>query len=265
MAKPKRVDPIKQREKRAKIAAAIGGALFLVVAAIEVPPVLKSNSAPPAHASTPAPTTATTAASSASTATAAAPAPAPGELADTDAPPPVQPGELVSFSMFQSKNPFAPQVTTAPDGTTTSTSTATSASASTPATADKQAAGVAATPTTTAPTSTTATGTLPTTTVPAGGATAVVPSASSPTGAPAPTVSISVNGSVSHVATDDTFPDASPVFRLVSFAKGTAEIGIVGGSYAEGGATLTLHLHTPVTLENQTDGKRYTLELDSTP
>jgi hypothetical protein len=55
------------------------------------------------------------------------------------------------------------------------------------------------------------------------------------------------------------------VFRLVSYASDTAQIGIVGGSYAAGGQTLTLHLHTPVTLENQTDGKRYTVELDSTP
>jgi hypothetical protein len=80
-----------------------------------------------------------------------------------------------------------------------------------------------------------------------------------------PTVAISVNGVVSHVASDDTFPAASPVFRLVSYASDTAQIGIVGGSYAAGGQTLTLHLHTPVTLENQTDGKRYTVELDSTP
>lgn len=260
MAKTKRVDPIKQREKRAKIAAAVGGALFLVVAAIEIPPVLKSNSAPPARASSSTTTTAATTTPTAGTTATSAPAAAsaPGELADTDAPPPVQPGELVSFSMFQSKNPFTPQVTTPPNGSTSS--------APAPTTAGKGGAGVPATSaTTTATTTTPVTSTLPTTTVPASGSTSVVPSASATTTAPAPAVAISVNGSVSHVATDDAFPDGSPVFRLVSYAKGTAQIGIVGGSYAAGGATLTLHLHTPVTLENQTDGKRYTLELESTP
>jgi hypothetical protein len=254
MAKTKRVDPIKQREKRAKIAAAIGGVVLLAVAAIEIPPLMKSSSPPPSasHSTATTPTTAPTTGTAAATS-----APAAGELADTDAPPPVEPGELVSFSMFQSKNPFTPQVTTPADGSTQSTPA--------PTTAQKQGAGVPATSTTpTSTTTTPATATLPTTTVPAGTA-GVVPSASATAVAPGPTVAISVNGGVSHVATDGTFPDASPVFRLVSYTKGTAEIGIVGGSYAAGGATLTLHLHTPVTLENQTDGKRYTLELDSTP
>lgn len=259
MAKSKRVDPIKQREKRAKIAAAIGGVIFLGVAGIEIPPLMKAKTPPPqaAPATTTTATTTTTTPGATST-----PAPAAGELADTDAPAQVQPGQLVSFSMFQAKNPFAPQVTTPVDGSTPSTPA--------PTNAEKQGAdlpGMPAsrtpTPASTTPTVTTPATALPTTTVPA--TTSVVPSTSSPTAAPAPTVAITVNGTVSHVAADGTFPDASPVFRLVSYGSGTAEVGIVGGSYAAGGATLTLHLHTPVTLENQTDGKRYTLELDSTP
>jgi hypothetical protein len=157
--------------------------------------------------------------------------------------------------MFQAKNPFTPQVTTA-DPSTTSAAAPTTAktpgadvSSGEAATAASAAAAAAAIGTTSV---------VPSTSAPAGTATA-------PTTAPAPTVAISVNGSVSHVAADGTFPEASPVFRLVSFANGTAQIGIVGGSYAAGSATLTLHLHTPVTLENQTDGKQYTLELDATP
>lgn len=260
MPKPKRVDPIKQREKRAKIAAAIGGALFLVVAAVEVPPVLKSNSPPPAAASPATTTTAaptdTTGSTSASTS-----APAAGELPNTDTPPPTEPGDLVSFNVFQAKNPFAPQVTSSTD-----TSAPTTTTPAAPTNAEKQGADVppASTTTTTTPATTTPTSTTPTVTP----GTSVVPSSSSgqtTTAAPAPTGAITVNGSVSHVGAGDTFPVASPVFRLVSFGSGTAQIGIVGGSYAAGGATLTLHLHTPVTLENQTDGKRYTLELDSVP
>jgi hypothetical protein len=50
----------------------------------------------------------------------------------------------------------------------------------------------------------------------------------------------------------------------VSYTSTTADIAIVGGSYAAGNATLTLHLDRPVTLENQTDGKRYTLVLVGT-
>lgn len=259
MPKPKRVDPIKQREKRAKIAAAVGGALFLVVAAIEVPPVLKHNSPPPAAASTSTTNTATTPTTTpTATGSTAAAAPAPGELADTDVPPPAQTGELVSFSMFQAKNPFAPQVT---DSTDSSSSSSTPTA---PTTAEKHGADVPGSTTTTTPAATTTTPAPPagTSVVPA---TSSSPASTTPTQAAAPAVAISVNGSVSRVATGATFPVAQPVFRLVSFDNGTAQVGIVGGSYAAGGATLTLHLHTPVTLENQTDGKRYTLELDSTP
>jgi hypothetical protein len=62
-----------------------------------------------------------------------------------------------------------------------------------------------------------------------------------------------------------TFPAGGPVFRLVSFQNGTAQVGIVGGSYAAGGATLTLQVGHPVTLQNTTDGKQYRLELIKTP
>ena len=78
------------------------------------------------------------------------------------------------------------------------------------------------------------------------------------------TVAVSVNGQVSHVARQGTFPTGTPVFRLVSWTKVTAQIAIVGGSYQTGDPTLALQLGQPVTLENQTDGKRYRIELLST-
>jgi hypothetical protein len=74
-----------------------------------------------------------------------------------------------------------------------------------------------------------------------------------------------VNGVVSHVASQGTFPAGAPVFRLASWTRDSAQVAIVGGSYASGGATLTLQIGQALTLENQSDGKRYKLELLSTP
>ena len=81
----------------------------------------------------------------------------------------------------------------------------------------------------------------------------------------APTVSISVNGATSHVARGGAFPSSTPVFRLVSWTKGAARIGIVGGSYSTGDPTLELTIDKPVTLQNTSNGQRYKLVLLSTP
>jgi hypothetical protein len=254
MAAKKRVDPIKQREKRAKIAAGIGCLLFLVVGAIEVPSMMKMlNQKPPPGAnatdagnrnpdgSIPLPSVATSSGLSSS-----------GELANTDVPPAPDGSQLVAFSVFQTKNPFTPQGTV--PGLVPNTP-------GTPA----PSGGTSTTPTTT---STTPTTTTPTTTTPG----SVVPgSAAPPTGtsptttttAPS-TVTISVNGVVSHVGLQGTFPTGSPVFRLVSYTADSAQIGIVGGSYASGGATLTLQLGKSLTLQNTTDQKTYKLELVAT-
>lgn len=247
-AAKKRVDPIKQREKRAKIAAGIGCLLFLVVGAIEVPSMMKMlNQKPPPGAnisdagnrnpdgSIPLPSVATSSGLSSD-----------GELANTDVPPVPDGSQLVAFSVFQTKNPFTPQGnvpvvppdtpgTPAPSGTsTTPTTTSTTPTTTTPGTVIP---GSATTPTGTSPTTTTA-----------------APSA----------VTISVNGVVSHVGLQGTFPTGSPVFRLVSYTADSAQIGIVGGSYASGGATLTLQLGKSLTLQNTTDQKTYKLELVAT-
>jgi hypothetical protein len=256
MAKKKRVDPIKQREKRTKIAAIVGTVLMVLVAAYEIPSMLKvMNKKPPGNTTyDPGPSLEpgglpNVAAGTGGTSAGAAPS---GQLVDTDAPPASGAGQLVSFSVFETKNPFTPQVSTAqaPPDTGTATST-------TPTSADKAGADV--------PTTTDAT----TTVTPPG--TGVVPSTQGPPGTttttaapPQPTVSLSVNGVVSHVASGGTFPSGAPVFRLASWTKGSAQIAIVGGSYATGTGTLTLHVGQAVTLENQTDGKRYKLELLST-
>jgi hypothetical protein len=259
--KKKKVDPIKQREKRAKIAAAVGVVLLLAVGAYEIPSMLAvmNKKPPPGSTYDPGPSTSVGGLPNVSgQPTTGAPASS-GELVNSDVPPTSTAGQLVSFSVFETKNPFAPQVTDKPSS---STPTGSSTTASTPG-ADVPAGGTTTTPTSTVPTATTpgagvvppapAT-TLPTTTT----------TTTTPPVATAPTVALSVNGVVSHVATQGTFPSGSPVFRLIAWTKDTASIGIVGGSYATGDATLTLHLGQPVTLENQTDGKRYKLELLST-
>lgn len=261
-AKKKRVDPIKQREKRAKIAAAVGVVLFLAVAAYEVPPIIKMMNAkpPPGANATDAGnrnvdgSIALPSVGAAATGAPATTTPS-GELANTDVPPTGEDGQLVSFSVFQTKNPFTPQVSaTSPSGTVL---------VSQPSNANKPGADL---PGTTSGTPTTTT-TTPTSTVVASAvpsAPSTVPSTTTTVAAP-PTVAISVDGVVAHVGSGGTFPAGSPVFRLVSWSGNTAAIGIVGGSYASGQVALTLDQGKPVTLQNTTDGKQYTLELLSTP
>ena len=258
MAAKKRVDPIKQREKRAKIAAGVGVVLLIAVGAYEIPSMLAvMNKKPPAGAqasdagnrnpdgSIPLPSV-----SSSSTTSGLA---SNGELADTDVPPSAQEAQLVSFSVFETKNPFKPQVTDE-DVTVGTPSTP-----STPTTTTPSTTMTISTPTTT-----------PTPTAPPVTGSAVPPASSPPTPPTTtqpvtPTIAIKVNGAVSRVGSQGTFPARSPVFRVVSWTKDSAQVGIVGGSYATGDATLTLRVGKEVTLQNTTNGKTYRLELISTP
>jgi hypothetical protein len=253
MAAKKRVDPIKQREKRAKIAAIAGCVLFLGVGAIEVPSVMKElNKKPPPgttydpgpNGGSALPDVASTGASGLSSS---------GDLADTDVPPQANEGELVSFAVFQTKNPFTPQVTSGP----TPVDTPGAPTTTTPDTASGNAGVTLPGQTTTTPAGASV--------LPAGDTTTTTTNPTSTVPAPPPTVTISVNGTASHVGTGGTFPSAAPVFRLVSYDTATAQIAIIGGSYADGDPTLTLKLNVPVTLENTTNGTRYTLVLTSIP
>jgi hypothetical protein len=247
----KRVNPAKQREKRAKIAAAVGCVLFLAVAAYEVPSIMKMmNQKPPAAArratsgsSSPGGSIALPDVAAASTGLSGD-----GALANTDVPPPSDGAQLVSFSVFQTKNPFAPQLKSVAAG------------AGAPTTAERPGADAPSksTTTTTPPSLTPGATVVPS----AGGAAASTPTAT--TAAPPPTVAISVNGKVSRVGAQGTFPTDAPVFRLVAYTSGSADIGIVGGSLASGDVALTLQVGHAVTLQNTTDDKTYNLELIST-
>jgi hypothetical protein len=260
MAAKKKVDPIKQREKRAKIAAIGGVVLLLAVAGWQGPKMMKLINqkpvVPPPSAAAPVGTSALPGATGAPTTTTPA-----GELADTDVPPAaLDGGQLVSFDVFQTKDPFRPQVTNADlAGTSDSGSTATQAS-----TEDAASTTAGDAPSMTVP------ATTPATAVPSTAVSSTPPASSAPetttTAKPAaPTVSISVNSVTSHVSTGGTFPSSKPVFRLVSWTKGAARIGIVGGSYSTGDPTLELTVNKAVTLQNTSDGQRYKLILLSTP
>jgi len=53
------------------------------------------------------------------------------------------------------------------------------------------------------------------------------------------------------------------VFTLVSLTRSAAKIGIAGGSYENGAATVNLPKGKTVTLMNTADGTRYTLRFVS--
>lgn len=260
MAAKKKVDPIKQREKRAKIAAIGGVVLLLGVAAWQGPKMMKLMNqkpvVPPPSAAAPVGTSALPGTGAPTTTTAS------GELADTDVPPAVlDGGQLVSFDVFQTKDPFRPQVTSADVAAADAAASGSTATQSAPGTGSDAASSA----TTTTPSIEVQTTTTPATAVPS---TPAAPGAAETTTTvkpAAPTVLISVNGATSHVARGGAFPSSTPVFRLVSWTKGVARIGIVGGSYSTGDPTLELVLDKPVTLQNTSNGQRYKLVLLSTP
>jgi hypothetical protein len=238
----KKVDPLKAKERKQKILAAVLGVIFLGLVAFNGPRVWKQLHPPaPAQASEP---TETTAAPPPGTPTLAAPTlqgagqtpPATtgtGTVAPAETTPPVQDGVLASFSRFASKDPFAQQLSDGKSGSpTTGGSSGSGSSSKSPA--------------------------------PDGG-----DDGSSPGIAPTPgSAVITVNGTPYQVTVGTDFPQASttdptivPLFHLVSLGARTAKISIVGGSYANGARTVTLTQNKPVTLMNTADGTRYTIVL----
>ena len=232
MAK-KRVDPLKEKQKKQKILLAVLGVAFLGVAAFMGPKTWKQLHPPPlpprvipANGGNPV---------AVASPTLAAPtlggAQEPGATTTDStgslvaAGPTVQDGQLTSFSRFASKDPFSQQLS---DDQTTSSSGGSSSG---------------------------------------GSANPGIPSVAGKAPKPGSAV-ISVNGTLYTVATKTDFPQPSatdptvvPLFHLVSVTAHTATISIAGGSYATGAPTVTLRENKPVTLMNTADGTRYTLVL----
>lgn len=210
-----------------------------------------------------------------------------GALPDTDrVTVQVGSGQLISFGLFKSKDPFMPQLSTnpvaqaAPAPTTPGAGTETtpvSPAAPSSTTPKKTAPNGALVPVTTAATPISPSPSQPSTTPVTGGSTTPVstppasttPSSTTPTGTTttptvAPTsVSITTNGNCEVVALNGTFPGSEDIFKVVSIAKDgkSARIGIVGGAYDNGQATTALQLGKKVTLVNTADGTRYVIEL----
>ena len=233
MASKKHVDPLKAKQKRQKVIAAVLGVLFVGVLAFQVPRVMKMMKTPPnPHANDSVTTTTAT-----GTPSLAAPTLRGAEQPTTDpttgapvavsATPPVQDGQLASFSRFASKDPFNQQLSDDKGSSPTSSSSG-----------GGSGSGSAGSGGTSSPPQ--------------------IPRGSKPQ--PGSAV-ISVNGTLYTVATASDFPQANPLFHLVSVTAHSAKISIAGGTYSSGAATVTLKENKPVTLVNTADGTRYTLIL----
>jgi hypothetical protein len=265
----KKVDPVKAKAKKQKIIAAVGGVILVGLLAFEVPSVMKQlNQKPP-------PTPSATAATSApptGTPTLAAPTlsgneqaspttatPSGSSLASGEIAPPAEQGQLTSFSRFASKDPFAQQMTGDTTGSSPSPSPSSPAGGS-GASSSSQASSTG--------------GSSPSSSGGSGGVTPLsVPSSSGGGGSSAPVPApgsavISVNGTLMSVTTGTDFPQATsadpsvqPVFHLLALTAHTAKITIVGGSYSNGAAAVTLHENKPLTLMNTANRTKYRLIL----
>ncbi|HWX10223.1 MAG TPA: hypothetical protein VNY33_09600 [Gaiellaceae bacterium] len=253
MARKSTADTAKDKAaKQKKIV--IGLAVFLVLAVAYAVNTMSGLTAPPAASRPQAVAAGSAAPPTGPSGASTTPAPAapslagPAPVASTPAPtgstsapastdssqlvsvvmPKADPGQLQSFSQFESKDPFAKALSSPTTSGTGTTGKTKGSSGSPPATP----------PTPPAPP------------------------------APAPTTAvISVNGTSESVTSGKDFPVANPIpttdglFQLISLTARTATITIVGGSYASGSQTLTLKVNQPVTLVNTADGTRYTLVL----
>ena len=249
MAK-KKFDP-KAKAKRQKVMLAVGSVLLLGLLAFQVPRTMKMMKSPTASSSSSPSTTtisgagstplappsldgSSTAATSGSGAASTASTSTDG-VSDPSNPLPPNSGQLVSFSKFKSKDPFHQQISDCTAGASGCGSSTTSAS-SKPASSQK-------------PGSSSAPSSL------------VVTSGSKPIAVKAKQATISVNDIAGTVTVGGSFPTSAPVFTLASLTRTSAKIGIAGGSYENGAATVTLVKGKTVTLMNTADGARYTLRL----
>jgi hypothetical protein len=241
----KKIDP-KAKAKRQKIYAGIGGVILLAVLAFQVPRTLKLLHQSNANASS-----ATTSSSSTTTPTTTGPIVPPSlgggnatpgtsavssdGISDPGVLPAPQSGQLLAFSRFQSKDPFAQQLNAG----------ATGAAGATPATGTTGAGGQ--------------TGTGGGGSGSGSGGGGGNPQNQPPTKLTSAT--ISVNGVSEAVQVGGQFPASNPTFVLVSVTQTSAKVGIAGGSIQGGQHTVTLKKNKPLTLMNTADGTRYVLRL----
>jgi len=240
MANAKTRLQMKAAKERRKKFIAIGGAVLLaVVLVIQVPRTIKmfngsSDETTPTTVSASASAGSPTAQPVPVAATASATATASADLPDRNAEPAPETGQLMSFELFESKDPFVQQVmdAAAEDAAT--------------------AAGQASQPASTAQTSASQPAT-----------TSSQATSTQTTDQRKLSAVIDVNGSDETVEVRHAFPAGNPTFTLVAAGKSAAKIAIAGGRLAGGGRTVTLKLGRKLTLVNTADGTRYVLALRS--
>jgi hypothetical protein len=222
-AAKKALSPAQARERRAKIAALVLGVVFLGVAGIQGPKLMKQLSGK--HSNVVA-------------AVAVAPAATGGSpsLASSA----VSAGRLTHFGRFAMKDPFHALVKDAsPAGGT--------AGASGPAGAGTAAGQLSVVP---GAKNSGSTATFTQT-----------PGTATPGGPVVPAALILFNGKKQLVILGGTFPAKNPVFRLVSLSLKNVKIGLVGGSFANGKTTLALPRGHKVKLANSSTGDKFVLVL----
>jgi hypothetical protein len=239
MAK-RHVDSLKAKQKKQKIILAVLGVVFLGVLGFQgprtwkqlhpAPPVQSSSSSSSSSPTTPTTGTPSLAAPTLGGSQTPSATTTPGSSLASSSAPVVADGQLTSFSLFASKDPFAQQLSEK-SGSSGSSSSSGGSTAGSGQAAKSPSSGRASAPT-------------PGTAV------------------------ISVNGTLYTVTVGSDFPEASatdpsivPLFHLISLTAHTARISIVGGSYSSGAPAVTLRENKAVTLMNTADGTRYKLTL----
>lgn len=243
-----------QKARKQKIVLAACGGLLLLLAAIQGPKLLRQLN-PPAPAASPAPATTTPASAPAPAGTVSPATTRPavaggastalvaGVALSTQTAPAVGDGQLRSFTLFTSKDPFVPQVAEA--APSAGTGGAAPPASTTPAPskpAPSAAPPSAAPPSPPAAAPGSASGSTPPVTTPPAYATVLV------------------NGTSQALTLKDKFPKTDPLFVLVSLKKKVAKVGVVGGAFASG-STIAIDLGAPVTVVNDATGARYVMEL----
>jgi len=204
--------------------------VFVIVAVVQVPKLMKQLHPKGAGMAAPAP--GTVPASSGATAAGAAPAAAASS-------------QLHSFTHLRLKDPFKPLVTV-PVASTDSSSSSPS-----------DAANGEATQTTPKPAATPKPKQAKPAAQPAASGTVSFSAAQPPPNA----AIVKTNGHRQLIYVGDGFPTADPLFRLVALGDKTVRVGVLGGSFVSGLPTIRLARGKEVTLANEADGSRYVIEL----
>jgi hypothetical protein len=251
MAKRSAQETAAAKAKKQKKILIVGAVLLLAVAAFQVPKMMKGGGSAAAPASTTAPVAGAPVAGAVTgtpvpVAVTAVPTKGSAVIAGVALPKgavvKAETSQLASFTLFEVKDPFVPQVGDE------------EVAAADPSSSQNGAAPPADTGAGTTGTDTSAGST--------GGSPPAGPPPATP---PAPVVyaTIDFNTKPQQLQVKGTFPTPEPLFVLRSLTKKQAKINVAGGSF-DGGKPVTLKLGKKVTLVNTATGVRYVLKLTYT-